>query len=114
MGGDGSEHSTSNTIVVSAFYDGGSFVWLPEDGRYITVRRDSTGPIDNVYNLLQLKVYQVPDLLQASGITAAITADTSAPASSDDSADNLIQNCDNRSGGNDLLALKNAAQETLS
>ena len=115
MGDDATEYSTANTVVFSYIYDGGSFQLLPmSNGRYITVRRDSSSPVGDAYNLRQMKVYQVPDLLQASGITAAITADTSASATSDDSADNLIQNCDNRSGGNNLKALKNAAQEQLS
>ena len=104
MGDDDSAYSTSNTIVVGAFYDGGSFTWLPEYGRFITVRRDSTGPDGNDLHLSALKVYQVPDLLQASGITAVITADTSTSVSGYE-AINLIQNLQNRSSGNDQYAL---------
>ena len=65
MGDDASEFSSSNTVVYSNVYDGGSFkLSIIRLGRYITIRRDFASPVgNNNFNLAQMKVYQVPDLL---------------------------------------------------
>ena len=58
IGDDSTELSTLNTMIVDNITDGGFFEASSLlSGRYLSIRRDTVSPIDNGYNLYQLKAF---------------------------------------------------------
>ena len=58
IGDDSAPLSNSNVMIVNSVVDGGFFEatsLLP--GRYLTIRRDTSSPKGNIYNIFQLKAY---------------------------------------------------------
>ena len=99
VGDDGSDCSTLNTIVKDNMVEGGIHQFDQiGSGRYMSVRRDGRDQFNgSVYTTNGIRVYQTPNLLQAYPVT--LTSDTSIGVAGFEAA-NLIENFENRSGGN--------------
>ena len=105
LGDDASPFSTANEKVFEFCYDGGFFpLYKIVSGRYFTVRRDLPSPDGWYYNLMQLKLYQTPNLLQVIAISVQITSDTTIALSNYEPV-NLLDNLSYRSSGGDFKAL---------
>ena len=105
LGNDSAAYNIVNSVIWAALYDGGFFpIGTNYNGQYLTIRRVHKPLSDNWYTLNEVRVYQVPNLLQELS-TVAITPDTSASTASDTSATNLITNLGNRAS-NDSFPIK--------
>ena len=63
-GNDSQEFNSVNSVVWSALYDGGFFpIGTTSNGRYLTFRRIYMLSWYNMYNLSEVRAYQVPNLL---------------------------------------------------
>lgn len=77
---------------------------LPCTGKYVTIRRAGL-PVHwaIVFNIMEMRVFQIPNLLQVLEGIATISAPT--PKSTQYKATNLITHLDSRTSGNGLSPL---------
>ena len=115
IGDYATEFTTNNPTIAEDIADGGLFENTNLlSGRYLTLRRNTQSSRgDNWSSFRKIKAYQVPNLVKVYENNISFTSDTSS-AVENYKADNLIENLEMRSSGNDLPAgISDTPYETL-
>ena len=112
IGDDSIVYSTKNTKIVDNITDGGFFEASQLlSGRYLTLRRDLSSPVNNNMEFRNLKVYQTPNLVKLYASKISITPDTSSSVIGSE-ATNLITNLEHRSSHKLYEAITVSVPET--
>jgi len=109
VGSQSSAYNTVNTLVKDSIVDGGIFELILATGDHLSLRRDATNPFTGGehYFILEIKVYECPNLTSYFQSQVTITTDTSSAVTGFE-ATNLIKNFQNRSSGNEKKAIETA------